>query len=60
MNLTQERYRRAKEFIPVGVGLLSKKPEAFSPGHKNLQMGITCLIFQSSFRRQCISSAPHH
>ena len=32
MNLTQERYRRAKEFIPVGVGLLRKKPEAFSPG----------------------------
>ena len=33
MNLTQERYRRAKEFIPVGVGLISKRPEAFSPGH---------------------------
>lgn len=33
MNLTQERYCRAKEFIPVGVGLLSKKPEAFSPGY---------------------------
>lgn len=33
MNITQERYRRAKEFIPVGVGLISKRPEAFSPGH---------------------------
>ena len=33
MNITQQRYLQAKEYIPVGVGLLSKKPEAFSPGH---------------------------
>lgn len=32
MNLTQERYRRAKELIPYGVGLRSKKPEGFCPG----------------------------
>ncbi len=31
--LVQEKYERAKEIIPGGTQLLSKRPEMFAPGH---------------------------
>lgn len=33
MNITQQRYLEAKELIPFGVQLLSKKPETFCEGY---------------------------
>ena len=33
MNLTQQRYLEAKQIIPGGTQLLSKKPESFAPNH---------------------------
>ena len=33
MNLTQKRYRQAKDLIPGGVQLLSKKPEMYDAAH---------------------------
>ena len=33
MNLTQQRYLQAKQIIPGGTQLLSKKPESFAPNH---------------------------
>ena len=32
-NLTQKLYRHAKERIPGGVGLLSKRPENMAPDY---------------------------
>lgn len=33
MNITQQKYLRAKELMPVGVQLLSKKPEMYAANH---------------------------
>jgi glutamate-1-semialdehyde 2,1-aminomutase len=51
--LTQEQYSRAKQIIPGGTQLLSKRPEMFAPGHwpAYYDQAIGCEVVDTSGRR---------
>ena len=50
---TREQYSRAKQIIPGGTQLLSKRPEMFSPGHwpAYYEQAIGCEVVDTSGRR---------
>ncbi|MFT5322953.1 MAG: glutamate-1-semialdehyde 2,1-aminomutase [Planctomycetaceae bacterium] len=52
-SLTQEQYSRAKQIIPGGTQLLSKRPEMFAPGHwpAYYDQAIGCEVVDTSGRR---------
>lgn len=51
--LVQDQYRRAKEIIPGGTQLLSKRPEMFAPDHwpAYYEQAIGCEVIDTSGRR---------
>ncbi|MHC4875909.1 MAG: aminotransferase class III-fold pyridoxal phosphate-dependent enzyme [Planctomycetota bacterium] len=52
-SLVQEQYSRAKQLIPGGTQLLSKRPEMFAPGHwpAYYDQAIGCEVVDTSGRR---------
>ena len=51
--LVQQQYRRAKQIIPGGTQLLSKRPEMFAPDHwpAYYEQAIGCEVIDTSGRR---------
>ncbi len=52
-SLVQEQYARAREIIPGGTQLLSKRPEMFAPGHwpAYYEQAIGCEVVDTEGRR---------